>query len=116
MVDSTRKSLAKRLGKRLAERRRAIGWTQDQLAERIGVDAETVSRFERGVTVPSLITLDKLASALRCRTAELLSESSIEPTDQAVRMSAQLTSLTSRDREFVVDHIKRLCDQLRKRG
>ena len=118
MVDSARarKLLAKRLGKRIADRRKSIDWTQDQLAERLGVDAETVSRFERGVTVPSLVTLDNLARALRCRTADLLSESSVEPTDQAVRISAWLASLVSRDREFVVDQIKRLCDQLRKRG
>lgn len=118
MVDSAiaRKLLAKRLGKRIADRRKSIDWTQDQLAERLGVDAETVSRFERGVTVPSLVTLDNLARALRSRTADLLSESSLEPTDQAVRISAWLASLASRDREFVVDQIKRLCDQLRKRG
>ena len=116
MVDSARTLLARRLGKRIADRRKAVEWTQDQLAERLNVDAETVSRFERGVTVPSLVTLDNLAKALRCRTAELLSESSVEPTDQAVRMSAWLSSLAARDREFVVDHIKRLCDQLRRRG
>ena len=118
MVDSAtaRKLLAKRLGKRIADRRKSIDWTQDQLAERLGVDAETVSRFERGVTVPSLVTLDNLARALRSRTADLLSESSVEPTDQAVRISAWLASLASRDREFVVYHIERLCDQLRKRG
>lgn len=117
MVDKAgaRRLLAKRLGKQIADRRNTIGWTQDQLAERLGVDAETVSRFERGVSVPSLVTLDSLAKALRCRTADLLSESSIEPTDQAVRISAWLAGLAARDREFVVEHIKRLCDQLRKR-
>jgi len=118
MVDkaAARKLLAKRLGKRVVARRKAIDWTQDQLAERLGVDAETVSRFERGVTVPSLITLDQLAKVLKSRTADLLSEASVEPTDQAVRISAWLAGLAARDREFVVEHIKRLCDQLRRRA
>lgn len=118
MVDSigARRQLGKRLGKRIADRRKALAWTQDQLAERVGVDAETVSRFERGATVPSLITLDLLAKALRSRTADLLSASSIEPTDQAIRISAWIEGIAPRDREFVVEHVKRLCDQLRKRG
>lgn len=118
MVDtiSARRQLGKRLGKRIADRRKAIAWTQNQLAERLGVDAETISRFERGVTVPSLVTLDQLAKVLKSRTADLLSASSTEPTDQAIRISAWLDGITSRDREFVVEHVKRLCDQLRKRG
>ena len=62
MGDSTaeRRKLAKRLGQQIAERRRELSWTQDQLAERLGVDTETISRFERGVTVPALLTIEKL--------------------------------------------------------
>jgi len=115
-LESARRQLGLRLGKRIAERRKAIDWTQDQLAERVGVDAETISRFERGATVPSLVTLDLIAKALKSRTADFLSASSTEPTDQAIRISAWLEGIASRDREFVVDHVKRLCDQLRKRN
>ncbi len=117
MVDSAkaRLQLGKRLGKRIAQRRKAVDWTQDQLAERIGVDAETISRFERGVTVPSLITLDILARTLKTRTADLLAESSVEPSDQAIRISAWLAGLRSKDSEFVVEQIKTLCDHLQSR-
>ena len=67
MVDKKRDSdkLAKRIGKRIADRRKVLGWTQEQLAERVRVDAETISRFERGVNLPSLPTLERLAAALR---------------------------------------------------
>lgn len=116
MVDSQRKLLGNRLGKQVAEKRKMLGMTQGQLSEQIGVDAETISRFERGVTVPSLVTLYNLAGALRCRSADLLSESSVDPSDQVAKLSAQLVGLAYRDREFVIDQIKRLCDQLRKRG
>lgn len=118
MVDSSkaRQQLAKRLGKRIAERRKAVDWTQDQLAERVGVDAETISRFERGVTVPSLVTLDILAKKLKTRTADLLAESSVEPSDQAIRISAWLAGLKSKDSEFVVDQIRTLCDHLQGRA
>lgn len=111
-----RKRLGKRLGQRIAERRKSLDWTQDQLAERLGVDAETVSRFERGATVPSLVTLDRLARVLNTHTAELLSEASAAPSDQAMRISAWLASMPSEDSEFVVAQIKTLCDYLQRRS
>ena len=109
---STRQQLGERLGRRIAERRKAIGWTQDQLSELIGVDAETISRFERGVTVPSLLTLDTLARVLKASVAELLSEEPIAPTDQAIQISACLACLSATNSEFVMDQIKRLCNHL----
>ena len=47
MVDKHKESvrLAMRLGARITERRKHLDWTQDQLAERVGVDAETISRY-----------------------------------------------------------------------
>ena len=54
------KALAMNIGKSLADVRKRIGWTQGELAERIGVETETISRFERGATTPSLLTLQRL--------------------------------------------------------
>jgi transcriptional regulator with XRE-family HTH domain len=36
-------------GKELKERRQALGWTQAQLADRLGVKPNTVARWENGV-------------------------------------------------------------------
>ena len=118
MVESTlvRQRLGRRLGKRVAERRRAQGWTQTQLAERLGVDAETISRFERGVTAPSLATLELLARVLKTSAAELLSESSLAPSDQALQIAALLAGLSAKDSEFVLDQIKKLALHLRQRA
>ena len=114
MVDSAsgRQQLGKRLGRRIAEHRKAIDWTQDQLAERLNVDAETISRFERGVTLPSLVTLDSLAAVLKTSAADLLSMASVAPSDQAIQISAWLACLSEKDSEFVMDQIKRLCNHL----
>jgi transcriptional regulator with XRE-family HTH domain len=104
------------LGHNIAQRRRALSWTQAELAERVGVEAETVSRFERGATLPSLPKLEQLARALKTRSAELLAESSTERTDQAIRIAAWLDGVADRDRAFVVEQIKRLCDHLRRKS
>lgn len=120
MDDTTgaRKQLGKRLGLRISERRKAIDLTQEQLAERLGVDAETISRFERGVTVPSLMTIERLAGVLKTGVADLLSEASVCPSDQAIQISAWLECLSIDDGEFVITQIKALCDhfsQIRQR-
>lgn len=57
-------SIRKKLGGRIAEFRRAAGFTQEQLAEKVGVTPVTISRLERGVTVPSLVTLARIGEAL----------------------------------------------------
>ncbi len=49
---------------RLRHARFLKGWTQSQLAEAVGTDNETVSRWERGVTLPSLYYRAKLCEAL----------------------------------------------------
>jgi tetratricopeptide (TPR) repeat protein/transcriptional regulator with XRE-family HTH domain len=49
---------------RLAQRRRAVGLTQEQLAERLGVERTTVLRWERGETQPQPWLRPKLAAAL----------------------------------------------------
>jgi transcriptional regulator with XRE-family HTH domain len=106
-------SLALRLGKNLATCRKARHWTQAEFAERVGVDTETVSRFERGAALPSLSTLERLAHVARVSLAELLTESSARPDDQAQTLSAWLSDLGESDRLLVLDVTKRLCQHMR---
>lgn len=51
-------------GKRLAEVRRAKGFTQESLAEKAGLSALTVSYIEQGRQWPRIATMHKLAKAL----------------------------------------------------
>jgi tetratricopeptide (TPR) repeat protein/transcriptional regulator with XRE-family HTH domain len=50
---------------RLVQRRKAVGLTQEQLAERLSVDRTTVVRWERGETQPQPWLRPRLATALR---------------------------------------------------
>ena len=52
------------LTNRLREAREARGWTQADLAERVGVSRKTINTVENGVFVPSTIIALKLARAL----------------------------------------------------
>ena len=52
------------IGSNIQSRRRAIGLTQEQLAERSGVSRVTINRIERGKLNPSMKTLSRLARAM----------------------------------------------------
>jgi transcriptional regulator with XRE-family HTH domain len=64
--------LARVLGARLRDRRKAAGLTQASLAQRSAVSTELVSRIERGRCLPSLPTLVAFARALGSTPNELL--------------------------------------------
>jgi transcriptional regulator with XRE-family HTH domain len=52
------------IGARIAEIRKRRDFTQQLLAESIQVRVETISRLERGVTTPSLETLERISRVL----------------------------------------------------
>ncbi len=56
--------LAERIGVEARRARGALGLTQQDAAERVGVSVEFYARIERGGTLPSVPTLQKLASCL----------------------------------------------------
>ena len=49
------------LGKRIMENRKRLGWTQDRLAEQMGVSAQAVSKWENDQSCPDISLLPKLA-------------------------------------------------------
>lgn len=48
------------------------GWTQEDVATRVGVAKNTVSMWETGDRKPDIVTLKKLAAIFECTTDELL--------------------------------------------
>ena len=65
-------SVEKLIGSSIARIRKDRELTQAQLAEIIDTTVETISRLERGVSVPSLKTLEKISKALHVHIKELL--------------------------------------------
>jgi transcriptional regulator with XRE-family HTH domain len=52
------------LGRRIAEQRRSMGLTQEQLAERASVNVKTIQGAEQGRSEPELRTMRKIAKVL----------------------------------------------------
>ena len=64
-------TLAERLGHRIARQRRAAGLTQAELAEKVGVQPETISRLETGKRRVSLEMLALISESLSLELHEL---------------------------------------------
>ena len=58
------KPIKKLLGERIREIRKSKGFTQEQLAEMVGVEPRHISRVEGGYNSPSIERLAKIAEAL----------------------------------------------------
>ncbi|MDB5722071.1 MAG: transcriptional regulator [Alphaproteobacteria bacterium] len=65
--------MAEALANRLRDARSALGLTQAELAERVGVSRKTINTVENGVFVPSTLLALKLARALGCAVEAIFS-------------------------------------------
>ena len=63
--------MAERLANRLKERRTELGFTQAELAEKVGVTRKTVNTVENGVFTPSATLAIKLSQALEISVEQL---------------------------------------------
>lgn len=59
-------------GSKIAERRKALGLTQKELAEKLHVTDKAVSKWERGINFPDLGLMESIAAALDTTPAVLL--------------------------------------------
>ncbi|MDD4736551.1 MAG: helix-turn-helix transcriptional regulator [Kiritimatiellae bacterium] len=71
MHDMKKNPVLLALGKNVSELRREKALTQEQLAERSGLDPSYISGIERGVRNPSFLSLTRLASGFRITVSAL---------------------------------------------
>ena len=60
------------IGRRVAQARKDRGWTQEQLAEAVGIEPVTLSRLETGDRALSLSTLSNISKVLDMGIGDLL--------------------------------------------
>lgn len=65
--------MAERLANRLKTEREARGWTQAELAARVGVSRKTINTVENRIFVPSTLLALKLAEAFELSVEQLFS-------------------------------------------
>lgn len=65
--------LPKLLGKKIAKKRKAKGFTQEKLADKVNISRAYMGYIEQGRNAPSLEVLEKIARVLGVSISELLS-------------------------------------------
>lgn len=66
--------LKKNIGSNIAAYRKAAGWTQAELAQKLNYSDKAVSKWERGESVPDVLTLAALAKDLGITVNDLLAD------------------------------------------
>ena len=75
-------------GEVISKRRKELGLTQNQLAQKLNLSFQAVSKWENGSAYPDITSLPKLAAALNTTVDALLGYSSVE-TDYDRRYSTE---------------------------
>jgi DNA-binding XRE family transcriptional regulator len=101
-----------KLGARIAEHRTAIRLTQAELAERVGVQPETISRIETGHRAASIARAAQIAEALHLELHELFRlQSPTDPKAVALERFVRFASrLTQAEIEGLLDINARIID------
>ena len=112
--------IEKLIGAQIARIRKEREITQEQLAESVDVATETISRLERGVSIPSLKTLEKITWALHTSLRDLLDfEYPLKPKDifSEQELAKVITLLKTRSKEDIkmgYQFLKNLFEQIEK--
>lgn len=105
-----------RLGRRIAERRKALDITQVELAQTLGIAQQTMAHYEGGVSRIAVALLPPLASALDTSVEELLGEdtrrsSKRGPSSRLQQQLEQVSQLPKAKQKFVSEMLDTVLQQ-----
>lgn len=85
-------------GKRIKELRERKKLTQEKLAEKVGLDLQTISRIETGYYFTSFENLEKLAEALDVTIADLFNFGHVKPKEELIKeIDTELANSSEKD-------------------
>lgn len=70
--------MEKTIGKKLYELRKQSGYTQDYVAEKLGVSAQAVSKWENDIACPDIMTLSNIANLYGITIDELFKNDEVQ--------------------------------------
>mgnify|MGYP002800094328 CR=1 FL=1 len=85
-------------GKRIKELRERKKLTQEKLAEKVGLDLQTISRIETGYYFKIFENLEKLADALDVTIADLFNFGHVKPKEELIKeINKELANSSEKD-------------------
>lgn len=96
-----------KIGKYIAQKRKALGLTQKQLAEKLGMSDKSVSKWERGVCLPDVSVYFDLCSTLGITIHEFLAGEDIVEENIVQRSEETILQITA-DSQQKQNHLRRI--------
>jgi transcriptional regulator with XRE-family HTH domain len=105
-----KEKLKKQIGKCIKRSREATGYSQEMVAERLGLSTKTYASYEQGSIDPTVTRLAEIADIFECDLEQLVVDTSTRLDDQAKRVSRALEQVPPRDREMILLVIEQICN------
>jgi len=117
MATYTKEELVNRkIGKTIAKKRKLADFTQEAVAEHLGIGTEAYSRIERGLVSPGIYKLYQLADLFKCGVESFLIEGSRRATEQAEMIAQLLAKNSLADRAVIVSVIDKLSRHMQRKN
>jgi transcriptional regulator with XRE-family HTH domain len=107
--------LKKSVGVAVATQRIRCQLTQEQLAGSIGVEQETISRIERGATLPTLDRLAEIATVFDIPMLDLVRSGTAHHTEIGEDIALMLKDLKPEDQQWVRGWVAQMSAKLSRR-
>ena len=98
----------KMIGACIKDKRNETGYTQEHVAEYLGITSTAYARYETGSAVPDIMRLLDISEFFKCGLGELLMGISPKPDDQAQYIASLLQGLKRADRLHIVKIVERI--------
>jgi transcriptional regulator with XRE-family HTH domain len=98
------------VGANIKALRLSSGLTQQDLAQTLGIEVETVSRYERGLYTPPVEQLEKIARALGVVAWTLMVSNAEEIDSMGLQMLEQIRRLSDEDAKTIGKIVKTYVD------
>jgi len=95
-------SLKSKFGKRVKELRKSKGYTQEQIAELIGIEPPNISKLEKGIHFPLPENIEKLAKALNSNIQDLFDFEHFEDKNNLkIKLQEYIETAEEKEIEFI---------------
>ncbi len=108
-------AIAQAVGKNISKKRVACGLTQENVAERLEIGLEAVSRIERGTVTPNIVRLCEFADIFECKVEDLITGASSRKLDQANYIVDLIGKLSDSNRKMIVEVVEKIASQMQKK-
>ncbi len=100
-------------GKTLAAERKKKGFSQDELAKKVGTISVTIGRYERDEIKPSIDIATKIADALEVSLDYLTGKTNIELDNGIIKRVVEIQNLPDEDKKHILYTLDGLLQNVR---